>query len=152
MARVSNDLDVRQAMGLTSEAQQVIEGASWVILEAKPDYKYEEVTDENGKKHNKKTDTVAGTTILLGGPRKGDKLIRNKNMTVKLDQIWKEDDCNLVNDAMPEVRVKINRAVVWGKSEVGSKFVAINLSIHAELIDEDGQEFDPRNIKKDGDN
>lgn len=151
MARVSNDLDVRQAMGLTGEAQQVIEGASWVILNAKPDYKYEEVTDENGKKHNKKTDTIAGTTILLGGPRKGDKLIRNKNLTVKLDQIWKEDDCNSVNDAMPEVRVKINRAVVWGKSEKESTFVAINLSIHAQLIDEDGQEFDPRNIK-DGDN
>lgn len=150
MARVSNDLDVRQAMGLTAEAQQAIEGASWVVLEAKPDYKYEEVTDENGKTSNKKTDTIAGTTILLGGPRKGDKLIRNKNMTVKLDDIWTEDDCNLVNDEMPEVQVKINRATVWGKSDKNSTYVAINLSIHAQLIDEDGQVFDPRNIK-DGD-
>ena len=65
MARVSNDLDVRQAMGLTAEAQQAIEGASWVVLEAKPDYKYEEVTDENGKTSNKNTFCIVWIYIFL---------------------------------------------------------------------------------------
>lgn len=158
MARVSNEMDVRQAMGLTGAAQQAIESASWVVLDAAADYKYEDLTDDNGDKvydkHgnvvSKKTDSQAGTTVLLGGPRKGDDLIRNKQMKVKLDDMWTEDQCNLVAEVGPEVQVKIERAVVWGSSRKDSTFVSLNLSLHAKLIDENGEAFDPRKIKKGG--
>lgn len=147
MARVSNELDVREAMGLTGEAQKAIEEASWVILDCAPDFKYEKVEDDEGKKVNKKTDSQAGVTVLLGGPRKGDKLVRNKEMKVKIDDLWTEDVCDLVSDEMPEVRVSITRAVVWVPKGQNPNFLKADLSIHAKLIDEDGQVFDPRNLK-----
>lgn len=46
MAKVSNELDVREAMGLTGEAQEKIENAEWVILDCAPDFKY--VDGKNG--------------------------------------------------------------------------------------------------------
>lgn len=146
MARVSNDFDVRAAMGLTGAAQSTIEEAEWVVLDAQPDYKYENVTDEDGATVSKKTDSRSGTTVLLGGPRKGDSLVKNKNLTVKLDKIWTEAECNAAVDVSPVVHVKVDKAVVWGSSTKGSTYVNLNLSIHATLIDENGQEFDPANV------
>lgn len=146
MARVSNDFDVRAAMGLTGVAQSAIEEVEWVILDAKPDYKYEKVTGEDGTTVSKKTDSQSGTTVLLGGPRKGDSLVKNKNLTVKLDKIWTEDERNAAVDVAPVVHVKVDKSVVWGSSAKESTYVNLNLSIHATLIDENGQEFDPANV------
>lgn len=146
MARVSNDLDVREAMGLKAEAQQAIEGAKWVVLDSAPDFAYKKSTDSDGNEVSEKTDTQNGTTVLLGGPRKGDKLVRNKEMKVKLDDVWTEEECRLVNEEAPELRVKITRAVIWGSTKKDSTFVSLNLSLHAELIDENGEVFDPRNL------
>lgn len=149
MARVSNSINLRDVVGLTGDAQNAIESASWVVLDAAPDYAYSKSVDENGQEVNKRTDTINGTTVLLGGPRKGDKLVRNREMKVKIADVWTPDDCQKVVDYAPEVRVKVTRAVVWGNSAKNSTFVSINLSIHAELLDEDGQYFKPDSLEKD---
>lgn len=138
MAKVSNELDVREAMGLTGDAQKTIEDAEWVILDCAPDFKYVD---------GKKTDSQSGTTVLLGGPRSGDKLVRNKEMKVKLDEVWTEDDCKKVIDEAPEVKVHVTRAVVWGSSKMNTEFVKIDLSIHASLITLEGEFFNPKDLK-----
>lgn len=141
MARVTNDFDERAAIGLTNEAKVAIESAEWVLTDAEPVYEYE---------NNKVTDSRAGTSVLLLGPRsrKASKLIRNKNLKLKLEDVWSEAECETLTDLMPEVRVKINKSTVWGSSDEGSKYVQMHLTLHASLIDENGEVVTPSKLIK----
>lgn len=139
MARVTNDFDERAAIGLTNEAKTAIESAEWILTDAEPVFEYE---------NNKVTDSRAGTSVLLLGPRdrKASKLIRNKNLKLKLEDVWSEAECETLTDLMPEVRVKINKSTVWGSSDEGSKYVQMHLTLHASLIDENGEVVTPSKL------
>lgn len=139
MARVTNDFDERAAIGLTNEAKTAIESAEWILTDAEPVFEYE---------NNKVTDSRAGTSVLLLGPRdrKASKLIRNKNLKLKLEDVWSESECETLTDLMPEVRVKINKSTVWGSSDEGSKYVQMHLTLHASLIDENGEVVTPSKL------
>lgn len=139
MARVTNDFDERVAIGLTNEAKTAIESAEWILTDAEPVFEYE---------NNKVTDSRAGTSVLLLGPRdrKASKLIRNKNLKLKLEDVWSEAECETLTDLMPEVRVKINKSTVWGSSDEGSKYVQMHLTLHASLIDENGEVVTPSKL------
>lgn len=139
VARVTNDFDERAAIGLTNEAKTAIESAEWILTDAEPVFEYE---------NNKVTDSRAGTSVLLLGPRdrKASKLIRNKNLKLKLEDVWSEAECETLTDLMPEVRVKINKSTVWGSSDEGSKYVQMHLTLHASLIDENGEVVTPSKL------
>lgn len=139
MARVTNDFDERAAIGLTNEAKTAIESAEWILTDAEPVFEYE---------NNKVTDSRAGTSVLLLGPRdrKASKLIRNKNLKLKLEDVWSEAECETLTDLMPEVRVKINKSTVWGSSDEGSKYVQMHLTLRASLIDENGEVVTPSKL------
>ena len=139
MARVTNDFDERAAIGLTNEAKTAIESAEWILTDAEPVFEYE---------NNKVTDSRAGTSVLSLGPRdrKASKLIRNKNLKLKLEDVWSEAECETLTDLMPEVRVKINKSTVWGSSDEGSKYVQMHLTLHASLIDENGEVVTPSKL------
>lgn len=139
VARVTNDFDERAAIGLTNEAKTAIESAEWILTDAEPVFEYE---------NNKVTDSRSGTFVLLLGPRdrKASKLIRNKNLKLKLEDVWSEAECETLTDLMPEVRVKINKSTVWGSSDEGSKYVQMHLTLHASLIDENGEVVTPSKL------
>jgi|SRR5699024_2565752 len=141
MARVNNDFDERAAVGLTSEAKTAIESAEWVLTDAEPVFEYVD---------NKVTSSRAGTSVLLLGPRdrKVSKLVRNKNLKLRIEDVWDEKDCETLTDLMPEVRVKINKSTVWGSSSEGSTYTQIHLTLYASLIDENGEVVTPSKLIK----
>ena len=142
MARVNNDFDERAAIGLTHDAKAAIENSVWTLTDAEPTFEYD--------KQGNITTSRAGTVVLVLGPRdrKASKLIRNKNLKLRLEEVWDEKDCETLTELMPEVRVKINKSTVWGSSNEGSTYAQIHLTLYASLIDENGEVVTPSKLIK----
>ena len=142
MARVSNEISVRDAVGLSSEAQKAFEQADWFISDAGSDFLYK--AGENGSQV--RTDQIVGATVLLSGPRTKTTpdFVKNKELKVKVDDAWNENDCQ--NAIGQTVRLKVKKATVYGNSQKDSTYVDIRLSLHVKLLTENGDVFDPRRV------
>ncbi|MCC7667961.1 hypothetical protein CRI87_12830 [Liquorilactobacillus satsumensis] len=130
MAKVTSEIDKNDVLGVSAEMKELIESAEWDLVDASLDYAWED---------QKKTDTVTGVTWLLVGPRRGDKRIRNKELTLTSDEIVEQNILDAYLDAGASVKVSdLDVASIWPK--VNGTFATINIKLsgHVEVIpDED---------------
>ncbi|MBU7462775.1 hypothetical protein KGI22_16635 [Lactiplantibacillus pentosus] len=130
MAKVNSAIDKKELLGINAEMKKLIEGVEWDLVDVSLDYAWED---------NKKTDTVTGVTWLLVGPRRGDKRIRNKELTITSDEIVEQGVLDAYLDAGASVKVSdLDVASIWPK--VNGTFATINIKLsgHVEVIpDED---------------
>lgn len=128
---VKSGIDNKDLLGINAEMKSLIESVDWDLVDVTLDYAWE---------NKKRTDTVTGVTWLLVGPRRGDKRIRNKELTVTSDEIVEQNILDAYLDAGASVKVSdLDIASVWAKSNDGFATINIRLSGHVEVIpDEDG--------------
>lgn len=140
MARVSNEVELNEFIGLSAEGFDMIESVDWIITDVGQDFEYEK--DASGKKV--KTDTVKGCSLMVLGPRKGPKAVRNKALKVKVEELWTLEECEQIAEMQPEVKMKIIKTVPWIS---GTTYPQINLSITVKLTNsETGELFDVSNM------
>lgn len=132
MSKVNSEIAKKDLLGVNAEMKALIESVEWDLVDASIDYAWED---------QHKTDTVTGVTWLLVGPRRGDKRIRNKELTITSDEIVEQNVLDAYLDLDTGVSVKISDldvASIWPK--VNGTFATINIKLsgHVEVIpDED---------------
>lgn len=131
MAKVNSEIDKKDLLGVNAEIKALIESVEWDLVDVSLDYAWED---------QKKTDTVTGVTWLLVGPRRGDKRIRNKELTLTSDEIVEQNILDSYLDSGASVKVSdLDVASIWPK--VNGTFATINIKLtgHVEVLaDEDG--------------
>ncbi|MFT8956027.1 hypothetical protein [Liquorilactobacillus satsumensis] len=119
MAKVNSEIDKKDLLGVNAEMKNLIESVDWDLVDVTLDYAWED---------KKKTDTVTGVTWLLVGPRRGDKRIRNKELTVTSDEIVEQNILDAYLDAGASVKVSdLDIASIWPK--VNGSFATINIKL-----------------------
>ncbi|PRO92849.1 hypothetical protein C6Y13_00920 [Lactiplantibacillus pentosus] len=131
MAKVNSAIDKKELLGINAEMKKLIEGVEWDLVDVSLDYAWED---------NKKTDTVTGVTWLLVGPRRGDKRIRNKELTLTSDEIVEQGVLDAYLEAGASVKVSdLDVASIWPK--VNGTFATINIKLsgHVEVLADDDE-------------
>lgn len=131
MAKVNSAIDKKELLGINAEMKKLIEGVEWDLVDVSLDYAWED---------NKKTDTVTGVTWLLVGPRRGDKRIRNKELTLTSDEIVEQGVLDAYLEVGASVKVSdLDVASIWPK--VNGTFATINIKLsgHVEVLADDDE-------------
>lgn len=132
MAKVNSAIDKKELLGINAEMKKLIEGVEWDLVDVSLDYAWED---------NKKTDTVTGVTWLLVGPRRGDKRIRNKELTLTSDEIVEQGVLDAYLEVGASVKVSdLDVVSIWPK--VNGTFATINIKLsgHVEVLADDDED------------
>lgn len=126
---LNSEIDKKDILGINTEFKELVENAEWDLVDVGIDYAWE---------NQKKTDTVNGIKWLLVGPRRGDKRIRNKELTLMSDEIVEQNILDAYLDAGASVKVKdLDIASVWTKVNGTYGKINVNLCGHVEVLADD---------------
>lgn len=133
MAKVSSAIENADLLGINAEMKKLIEDAEWDLVDVTVDHPWED---------GKQSETVTGVTWLLVGPRKGDKRIRNKEITITSDEVVEQNILDAYMDAGATVKLTdVDVISVWAKGDAreGKTYAPINIKLggHVEVIPEE---------------